>query len=103
MSLAGSRAMGRVSLGQCQCQNASITVLLLYEAMQDESATLCFIFHSAHSVLYFPLENIVPEILLRIRCNKPVKVPLTLMHYGKYCMWAWFQGKYSPRLRLVLY
>ena len=30
---------------------------LLYEAMQDESAELCFIFHSAHSVLYFPLEN----------------------------------------------
>ena len=28
--------------------------LLLYEAMQDESAELCFIFHSAHSVLYFP-------------------------------------------------
>jgi len=27
---------------------------LLYEAMQDESAELCFIFHSARSVLYFP-------------------------------------------------
>ena len=72
--------MARVSLGQCQ--NASITVLLLYEAMQDESAKLCFIFRSTHSVLYFPQENKVPEILLRIHCNKPVKVPLTLMHYG---------------------
>jgi len=61
---------------------------LLHEAMQDESAELCFIFRSARSVLYFPLENIVsenivPEILLRIHCNKPVKVPLILVHYGK--------------------
>ena len=64
-------------------------VHLLYEAMQDESAKLCFIFRSAHSVLYIPLENIVPEILLHIRCNKLVKVPLTLVHYGKYCMWVW--------------
>ena len=32
-------------------------VHLLYEAMQDESTELCFIFHSAPSVLYFPLEN----------------------------------------------
>jgi len=52
--------------------------------MQDESAEVCFIFRSAHSVLYFPLENIAREILLHIRCNKPVKVPLTLVHYGKY-------------------
>ena len=44
--------------------------------MQDESAEVCFVFRSAHSVLYFPLENIVPEILFRIRCNKPVKVRL---------------------------
>jgi len=29
---------------------------LLYEAMQDESAELCFIFRRARSVLYFPLE-----------------------------------------------
>jgi len=57
--------------------------------MQDGSAELCFIFCSAHSVLYYPLENMVPEILLHIRCNKPVKVPLTLMHYGKYCMQVW--------------
>jgi len=78
-------------------------VHLLYEAMQDESAELCFIFCGARSVLYIPLENIVPEILLRIRCNKLVKVPLTLVHYGKYCMWVWSQGKYSTRLRLVLY
>jgi len=56
---------------------------LLYEAILDESAELCFIFRSARSVLYFPLENIVPEILLRIRFNKPVKVPLTLVHYGE--------------------
>ena len=76
---------------------------LLYEAMQDESAELCFIFHSTHSVLYFPLENIVPEILLRIRCNKPVKVPLTLVHYGKYCTRAWSQGKYCILLRLVYF
>jgi len=71
--------------------------------MQDESAELCFTFSSAHSVLYFPLENIVSEVLLHIRCNKPVKVPLTLMHYGKYCMQAWSQGKYSTQLCLVLY
>jgi len=72
--------------------------------MQDKSAELCFIFHSAHSVLYFPLENIAPEILLvYIRCNKPVKVPLTLVHYGKYCTRVWSWGKYSTRLCLVLY
>ena len=41
----------------------------MHEAMQDESAELCFIFRSACSVLYFPLENIVPEILLCIRCK----------------------------------
>jgi len=39
--------------------------------MQDESTELRFIFRSAHSVLYYPLENIVPEIPLHIRCNKP--------------------------------
>jgi len=78
-------------------------IILLYEAMQDESTELCFIFRSAHSVLYFPLENIVPEILLRIRCNKLVKVPLTLVHYGKYCTRVWSRGKYSTRYRLVLY
>jgi len=71
--------------------------------MQDESAELCFIFHSARSVLYFPLANIVPEILLRIRCNKPVKVPLTLVHYRKYCTQAWSRGRYSTQLRLALY
>jgi len=71
--------------------------------MQDESAELWFIFRSAHSVLYFLLENIVPEILLRKRCNKPVKVPFTPVHYGKYCTWAWSRGKYSTRLHLVLY
>jgi len=79
------------------------SILLLYEAIQHESAELCFIFRSACSVLYFPLENIVPEILLRIRYNKPVKVPLTLVHYGKYCTQARSRGKYSTRLRLALY
>jgi len=62
--------------------------------MQDESAELCFIFRSARSVLYFPLENIVPEILLRIHynTNKPVKIPLCSGTTGKYCMWAWSRG-----------
>jgi len=63
--------------------HCSLYFNLLYEAIQDESAELCFIFRSARSVLYFPLENIVPVILLRIRCNKP--------------------GKYSTQLRLALY
>jgi len=36
-----------------------------------------------HTVLHFPLENIVPEIVLCICYNKPVKVLLMLMHYGK--------------------
>ena len=61
-------------------QPFSLIVFCLYEAIQDESAKLCFIFHSVQGVLYFPLENIVPEIVLHIRCNKPVKV---LRHYGK--------------------
>jgi len=87
----------------CSWVHARMYVDLLYEAMQEESAELCFIFCSARRVLYFPLENIVPEILLRIRCNKPVKVLLMLVHYGKYCTWAWSRGKYSIRLRLVLY
>ena len=41
-------------------------------------------FPNAHSVLYFPLENIiVPEVTLCIHYNKPVKVLLMLVHYGK--------------------
>ena len=36
------------------------------------------------SVLYFPLENTASEIVLHRFCNKPVKVPLTLVQYGKY-------------------
>jgi len=40
---------------------------LLYEAIQDESPKLCFIFPNAHSVLHFPMGNIVPEIVLCIR------------------------------------
>jgi len=71
--------------------------------MQDESAELCFNFRSARSVLYFPLENIVPEILLRICYNKPVKVLLMLMHYRNYCTQTWSRGKYSTRLCLALY
>jgi len=65
----------------------------------------CALYSVAHTVCYtyFPLENIVPEILLRICCNKPVKVPLTLVHYEKYCTWAWSQGKYCTRLHLMLY
>jgi len=65
--------------------------------MQDESAKLCFVFRSARR------KNVVPEILLCIRCNKAVKVPLTLVHYGKYCTRAWSRGKYSTQLHLVLY
>ena len=37
------------------------TPCLLYEAIQYDSAELCFIFHNVHSVLYFLLENIVLE------------------------------------------
>jgi len=85
----------------CVCAGMSVSVCvckkwlwrqhyytLLYEAIQDESTELCFIFCSARSVLYFPLENIVPEILLRIRCNKPVKsiayahAPQEVLHAG---------------------
>jgi len=31
----------------------------------------------------------VPEIVLYMCYNKPVKVQLTLMRYEKYCMRAW--------------
>ena len=61
-------------------QPFSLIVFCLYEAIQDESAKLCFIFHSVQGVLYFHLENIVPEIVLHIRYTKPLKV---LIHYGK--------------------
>ena len=44
---------------------------------------MVYFFHDMHIVLYFPLENIVLEIVLRIHYNKPVKVLLMLMHYGK--------------------
>ena len=66
--------------------------------MQDESSELCFI-SVAHIVCYI---NIVLEILLRIHCNKPVKVPLMLVHYGKYYTRAWSRGKYSTWFHLVL-
>jgi len=47
----------------------------------------CALFSVAHVVCYiFPWKivyNIVPEILLRIRCNKPFKVPLReILHAG---------------------
>ena len=41
--------------------------MLLYEAIEDERAEVCFVFHNAQSVLHFPLENIASEIVLR-RC-----------------------------------
>ena len=31
--------------------------------------------------MHSAVENIVPKIVLRIRYNKAVKVPLTLVHY----------------------
>ena len=70
-----------ISLFQPCSLISNLQLKLLYEAMQDESTELCFIFRSTRSVLYFPLENIVPEILLCIRCNKPVKVLLRLALY----------------------
>jgi len=57
----------------------SVLLPLLYEAIQDESV----IFRDTHSMLYFLLENVVPEILRHIHCNNPVNVPLTFVHYGK--------------------
>jgi len=37
-----------------------------------KTAKLCFSFPNAQSALYFPLDNTVPEIVLRTHCNKPV-------------------------------
>jgi len=48
-------------------------------ATENESAKLCFIFHN---VLYFPLENIVLEVVFCTCYNRPVEVVLMLMHYG---------------------
>jgi len=48
-------------------------------ATENESAKLCFIFHN---VLYFPLENIVLEVLFCTCYNRPVEVVLMLMQYG---------------------
>ena len=61
----------------------ALLILLLYEAIRDESAKLCFIFRNVHSVQYFPLENIVLEIVLRMRYNEPVKVCLCSFTTGK--------------------
>jgi len=44
-----------------------MSAFTVYEAMQDERAKLCFTFHNAHSALYFPLENIILEIVLHIQ------------------------------------
>ena len=52
---------------------------LLYEADEEENAELCFF----PSVFFFPRENIVLEIVLHMCYNKPVKVPLTVVHYRK--------------------
>ena len=32
----------------------SVTLLLMYEAIQDKSLKVYFIFHNVHSVLYYP-------------------------------------------------
>lgn len=53
------------------------------ETIKDESAELCLIFHNVNSVLYFPPENVVPEIVLCICYDKPVKLLLILVYYGK--------------------
>ena len=66
-----------------------IISLLLYEAIEDEMAEVCFVLYNAHSV---PLVNIAPGKAFRRCCNKPVKVPLTLVHYEKYCTRAWSRG-----------
>jgi len=46
-------------------------------AIQDESAKLCFI--SLMRIMCY----IEPEIVLHMCYNKPVKVPSTLVYYGK--------------------
>ena len=89
-------------------RNGHGSFMLLYEAIEDERAEVCFVFRNAHSVLHvhiFSTGQIAPEKALHRCCNKPVtcKVPLTLGHYGKYCTWAWSRGKYSTWLHLVLY
>lgn len=55
---------------------------LLYEADEEENAKTLLIFHSVNSV-FLPGENMVLEIVLRMCYNKPVKVPLTVVHHGK--------------------
>jgi len=46
---------------------------------------LCFVFPNAQGVLYFLLENVVLERVLcsNICYNTPIKIQLTLVHYGK--------------------
>ena len=42
-------------------------------------------------VLYLPwctFEYASLQIVLHMHCNKPVKVPLTLVHYRKHCAWT---------------
>jgi len=43
----------------------------------------CALFFVMCIVLYFPLEDIVLEIVLCIHYNKPVKVLLMLVHCGE--------------------
>jgi len=43
---------------------AHLYLHLLYEAIQNESAEVCLIFHNAHSMLR--IENIILEIVLCI-------------------------------------
>jgi len=68
---------------------------LIHEAVQDKKP---------HTALYFPpyifaLENIVPEIELCIRYNKPVEVPLVLVHYGYLAL---FPGLHAQLLSLAV-
>ena len=51
----------------------------------------------------FSLENIAPEIVVRIRYNKPVKVPLTLVHYGKILHTAMVSRKIFPVVHSLWY
>ena len=63
----------------------ALSVSLLHEAMQqDESTELCFIFRSAHSVLYLPMQNIVSRIkLCPTFCN---------LSASQKCRWGLYAG-----------
>ena len=51
----------------------TIICLLLYEAIEDEMAEVCFVLHNAHSV---PLVNIAPGKAFRRCCNKQYRLRL---------------------------